>query len=335
MILTGREQFERLDHKWTYFCHTTTSSYQIGPFVLSLIFASPSLKEKITPAFNHLKLNQNPTADLTVYLWDTTEQKLPTLDWHSINRNGYHGHYEDSIYFHYFDDINALSVLNAKKNKAHYIVRNVQKLPWWVSGSPLQVILHAWLREKGLQLTHTAAVANEQGAVLLTGKGGSGKSTATLSCLTEGLYYLSEDYCILAPGKSPQVFSLYQSAKWTSHTRKLFPHYDQFIANPDTANKEKALIYYQDIFPLQIKTSAPIRAIVSLKIEDTHLPVLEKQDLPSSLKSLIMSTLIQLPFSHCRTISLLKDVTAQIPCYQLTLGKDLKENTRRIQEILL
>src|SRR5690606_10227789 len=113
------------------------------------------------------------------------------------------------------------------------------------------------LKEHGMQLTHTGAISNGKTAVLLSGKGGSGKSTTTLACLTEGLYYLGEDYSILAPG--PEVFSIYNSAKWRPHTRTLFPHYESFIENPSTANTEKALVYYTDFFPKQIQTSAPIQ----------------------------------------------------------------------------
>lgn len=264
----------------------------------------------------------------------TTGQKLPPLNWDLINRNGYHGYCANSVYLHYFNSIGALSVLNIEKKRAYYIVRNGLDLPWWFSGSPLQTILHVWLREYGMQLTHSAAVGNGQTAVLLVGKGRSGKSTTTLACLTQGLYYLGEDYCIVAPGKVPQVFSLYQSAKWELHTRKLFPSYEHFIVNPDTADEEKALVYYQNLFPAQVKISSPVRAIVSLKIGNTDRPIIQKYDLQSTLKNLMMSTLRQLPFYHPSTLNILKTFSLQVVYYQLSLGRDMKANAQAIQEIL-
>lgn len=334
--MTALEQFERIAKAWAQLIPLVSKYYKIGPFTVCLTFAHAGLEKEMTMAFHHLTCNPVDQPDLTICLWDTatTKQKLPELNWELIYRNGYHGYCEKSIYLHYFDSIDALSAFHAEKNQAYYIVRNTAALPWWVGASPLQVILHAWLRSHGAQLTHTAAIANNQGAILLTGKGGSGKSTTTLACLTEGFDYIGEDYCILMPKPTPHVYSIYQSAKWEQNTRKMFPTYEQYIMNTQTANSEKALVFYQDIFPTQIKTTAPIRAIVSLKIGQQKKPVIEKQNIQHALKDLMMSTLMQLPWHHVKTMTLLQDITLNVPCYQLTLGQQLKENTHVIRKIL-
>ncbi|MDF2940839.1 MAG: hypothetical protein K0R66_1481, partial [Gammaproteobacteria bacterium] len=193
---------------------------------------------------------------------------------------------------------------------------------------------HAWLRHRGMHLTHTAAVGNDQAAVLLSGKGGSGKSTTTLACLTEGLHYLGEDYCILEPGEQAKVHSVYQTAKWKPHTRNLFPDYEQFIANPDTANTQKALVYYQDFFPMQLKKTLPIKASISLKVGSSKIPVIEKYEPQLALKNLMMSTLMQLPLYHSNSMSILKDIVAGIDHYHLSLGQDMKANVSIIKAIL-
>jgi hypothetical protein len=330
------QQYESLDKAWAHFKSIQSSYYQLGPFSVCINFVNERLAAKLTRAFNHLKIAPVSKADLSICLWDGSviEGKLPSLDWDLINQNGYHGYYESPVYLHYFSHIHALSVLNTDQNKAYYAVRDLESLPWWVSGSPLQVILHAWLRHRGMHLTHTAAVGNEQAAVLLSGKGGSGKSTTTLACLTEGLHYLGEDYCILEPGEQPKVHSVYQTAKWELQTRRLFPHYEHCIVNADTANTEKALVYYQDIFPTQIKSSLPIRAIISLKVGTETAPQLQKHEPRLALKDLMMSTLIQLPLYHSDSMSILKDIVASVPQYQLSLGRDVKANVKIIKEML-
>lgn len=334
--MSALRQFDLIDNVWDPFEKPISSYYQIGDFSLCLEYVNRDLGEKLSRAFNHLKRDPLKDPSLTIRLFDTKKSgvKLPPLDWNLIHLNGYRGYYEKPIYLHYFEQIEALSVLNSEQNRAYYIVKDPEILPWWVSGSPFQVILHAWFREQGMQLTHTAAVGNKKSALLLTGKGGSGKSTTTLACVREGLDYLGEDYSLLSVENTPKVFSVYQSAKWRPGTRKMFPDHEKAIVNPDTADCEKALLYYQDLFPTQIETSSSIRAIISLKIGNQEFPLLKPSDPQSSLKSMMMSTLSQLPFYSKKTLLILQNITRQIESFELVLGHDIKANVSTIKELL-
>lgn len=290
--------------------------------------------EKIVRALSHLEIGSHSSPDLTIYLWDGSLGKLPPLNWALIHQNGYYGYSEPPFYFHYFDAAGTLSALNLETHRAHYVIRNIDELPWWISASPLQIILHVWLRAHGMQLTHVAAVGNEREALLLAGKGGSGKSATMLSCLRRGLFYLGEDYCILTNEEIPRVFSIYQSAKWTSHTRRLFPQYEASIANPESADHEKALVYYQEIFPKQLLRELPIRAILSLKIGVEKPPRLQRHDRQSSLKNLLMSTLRQLPFYNTHTMTIVQGLVSRVEHYHLMLGSDLEANGHMIEALL-
>lgn len=304
--------------------------FSLGALTLQLDFATPLLEEKLGKAFSHLEVpKQKP--DLSISIWDTSAAKttLPPLPWEQICQNGYRGFSQPPLYFHYFPSIGALSALDAESGRAYYIVRSGKDLPWWVSGSPLQALLHAWLREKGKQLTHAAAVGNGEKALLLTGKGGSGKSTVALACLEAGLSVLGEDYCALEPGK---VESVYQSAKWEKHTRTLFSSYERYITNPQEADQEKALVYYGDLFPDRLQKSGALHAIVSLQIgKALSLKPARKGD---AIRSLSMSTLSQLPFPDGRTLTLLQKTAASVPLYELTLGPDQRANGAFFQELL-
>jgi hypothetical protein len=335
-LSAAARQFELLDEAWEHSKGSVFYHYRIGPFTLRLIFADSRWAEKLTVSFRHLAVAPVDRPDFTVRLWDCAGagHGLPRMDWELIHRNSYHGYSDRPFYFHYFEAIDALSAVDISRSVGYFIARDSNALPWWVDASPLQVILHVWLRERGLQLTHTAAVDDGRGAALLCGKGGSGKSTTALACLQAGLNYLGEDYCILEPGQRPRVYSVYQSAKWEQNTRALFPNYEGFIRNTAAARSEKALVYYQDIFPGQIRAQSPIRAVVSLRVGESDRPVLQEQPKEPVLKDLATSTLLQLPFYHPRTITILKELVAQIPTYHLTLGRDLSANASQIRELL-
>jgi len=312
--------------------------FKIQNFVVKLTIDTAHFFKKMTEAFLHLQISPVSAPDLTIYLWETScsKNKIPSIDWGLVNKNDHHGFSVEPYYFHFFPYINAFSAIDLSRNVAHYVVRNTEALPWWVGGSPLQVILHAWFRERGLQLTHVAAVSNRDGAVLFTGKGGSGKSTTTLSCLLNGFGYIGEDYCFISNEGIPTVYSVYQSAKWEKNTRTLFPQFEEHIKNKESANQEKALIFYRDIFNNQIMKKAPILAMLSLSVDKTKKePILSKNSFELGLQDLMMSTLFQLPFSHEKTISVLKEMVRKIPCYRLVLGTDLDKNLSLIEKILL
>ena len=331
ILMTPREQFERLDTFWEQLeTPLSRRTYRLGPFSIALVFASPTLEQKLAKAFDHLEepVEKLPSPDLTIGLWDSAEVKspLPDLDWDKINRRI--GYCDPPVHLYYDGTLSALC-----QNRGYFAVRDTAELPYWVSGSPLRVILSIWLRERGMQFTHAAAIGNRKKALLLAGKGGSGKSTTTLACLRDGLHYISEDYCVLAPNhNAPYVLSIYQSAKWQKHTRELFPYYENFITNLHEANADKALAFYRDFFPEQL--SAPLGGIVSLSVGTESKPQLVRTDSHTVLARLMMSTLAQLPLYHPRTMLLLEELTNQLPGYHLVLGRDIQANCKIIRELL-
>lgn len=334
--MKAKQQFIELDKAWETLPKPICRYYQLSDYVICLAFSHEALIARMSRALEHLLIQARDKVDFTICFWDTAKggQPLPALDWNLINANGYQGVQEGLVFLHYFESIDALSVIDIEKKQAFYVVKDSEKLPWWVSGSPLQVILHVWLSKQGKQLTHTAAVGNETCALLLTGKGGSGKSTTALACVQAGLNYLGEDYCVLSPSSEPTVMSIYQSAKWERQTRTLFPQFESYIANPIEAQKEKALVFYNDIFPKQIKLQLPIKAIVSLEVGESDEPQLQIIDSLQSTKSLMISSLSQLPFLAINTIKHLHAISLALPCYHLKLGKKLALNIEKVRALL-
>lgn len=318
--------FERLNDVWDTLPEPFYSFYRIGSFGVQICFHDLCLNDKLSRAFAHLVCDRFDS-DLTIRLWNCP--KLPPLDWDLIQRSGYRGYAKPPFYFHYFECIGALSAVDTERGIAYYIVRDPAILPWWVSASPLQVILHAWFREKGIQLTHSACISNGKKGILLVGKGGSGKSTTVLSCLRENLATLGEDYLLLAPDCA---YSVYQTAKWMPHTRTLFPWYESYIANPDTADEQKALVHYLDLFPSQLISSSSFSKVVSLELANTAR--LQSSDARTSLQSMLLTTVMQLPHSDPWTARFLYERMKPLDHYRLSLGCDLKKNVDILKELL-
>src|SRR5208283_1060318 len=107
----------------------------------------------------------------------------------------------------------SVNLMDLEKKTGIYWVQTAKTLPYWVIASPLRTLFHWWMENNGCQLMHAAAVGTENGAVLITGKGGVGKSTAALSCLQAGFFYIADDYVITKLELIPTVVSLYSTAK--------------------------------------------------------------------------------------------------------------------------
>ena len=71
--------------------------------------------------------------------------------------------------------------------RALYWVRRASDLPFWEIASPFRILFHWWAQSWGGQVAHAAAVGVNGRGVLLAGKSGSGKSTAALACLRQGM----------------------------------------------------------------------------------------------------------------------------------------------------
>ena len=354
-------EFQKLDDQWSAFPTATTRSFVIGHHLINLEFAGPSLAPLLCDALAHLEIqtDQNQlletrpdtTCDatskqarntahipaLTIRAWDCEEKQfpIPSLRWDILHANGYHGVSKDGYSFQFFEGINAISFLSLEHKVAYYITKNHRELPWWVRGSPLQAIFSAFFRAQGLQLTHVAAVGNDDHCVLLAGKGGSGKTTTTLACLIQGMTYLGEDYCLLEPTPDATIIhSVYQSAKWTAQTRAMYPQFDTLVCNEPISEQDKSLIFYRDSFPDQVSAALPAKAIIALSIQAHTNPKLMASDAVTSLKQLTLSTVKQLPFFDRQTNTLLQQCCDRVRHYALKLGQDRDANVRVIQDIL-
>lgn len=303
--------------------------FLIGGLPICLRFAGPTLLPYILPALAHLATTPVPNPTLTVCLWESTSTHTnpPPPPWGGYGpytrRGDVLGYNNDRISTAYNVSANVLTMLDRKVSLGLYWTRDVRRLPSYETSAPLRPVLHWWANRYGRQCVHGGAVGTPNGGVLLAGKGGSGKSTTTLSCLTSGLAYLSDDYCLVATDPAPYAHSLYSSAKLDADNIHRVPHVRRALSNADRLDKEKALFFLHEHYPERIVAGFPIRALllpsVTGRPETTLAPASER----SALMALALSTMSQLPGAGHTTLQMLNRLVKQVPCYHLQLGTDL------------
>jgi hypothetical protein len=313
--------------------------YTLMDYTICLKFAGNAFVDILTPALSHLEIHKTDDrpCDVTICIWDSISTNSPFLKFPNFYcaLRGEVAKYNDDRMCTVVDiHTKALNVFDKDRGLALYWIHDHKQLPWWASGSPLQLILHWAMREKGCQLLHAGAVGYPEGGVLLAGKSGSGKSTTVLSCLKAGMKLVSEDYCFVTDLPNISAYNVYNSSKLEQNTLNLFPELKAHIANAKRTENEKAFLYHHQFQPEKILLHFPIKAIVTLQIEDIADSWIESIDFKNVIGPLSLSTMWQLTHTGPKVFSHLKRISEALPCYAMHLGKD-QEKIPRLLEALL
>ena len=319
---------------------------QLGEHRFCLQGAGETLLARLTPALSHLQVPAGE-AQLTVCVWDceSTGVSLPLLAqafFEGISANcwkwldprfelrGFNDERFRCVYR--LGPTNILSFLDLETSTALYWMQKASDLPYWEVGSPLQTILNWWSAEHGLQYVHAAGVGSAEGGLLLTGPGGSGKSTTALACLEAGMGYLGDDYCMVS---DQEVFSLYATAKLVGEADLLrFPSLRNWVENEDRAPEDKILLNLARHRSSSLLLRAPLKAVVLPRVHGPGPSRLRQVRGAEALLALAPTTLFQLAGSQQLGMSRMKELLRKAPCYVLELGPDIPQIAPLLQGLL-
>jgi len=313
--------------------------YRIANYIVCFRFAGMSLVDKITPAFQHLEISPQSNCDLSINFWESAVSgvNMPAPPWpqdSDLQREEVLGYQDDRIFTAYQPDFSRVGLLDTVENKAIYWIRDSQRMPFFEQGAPLLMLLHKWLRKRSVQIVHGGAVGNKDGGVLLTGKGGSGKSSTAIACLGTDLLYAGDDYCSIRIDSIPFVYSLYNSGKLDTNGLERFKYLRSAIINIDQISVEKALFFTHPIFPENTTNGFPLKAILIPRVAgklESWISDISKAD---ALKALAPSSIFQLSGADSATFNNLVTLTRKIPTFRLNLGTDIKNIPNTISKFL-
>ncbi len=221
---------------------------------------------------------------------------------------------------------NTINIYDRTTATAYFWIHDAGMLPDWIVAAPLRTIFNWFLSEHHIHLMHGAVIGTTAGALLLTAKGGSGKSTTALTSVLAGMNYLSDDYVGVGLSERITAHSLYNSAKITADALYRFPELETQFKAPQTAG-EKSIVFLSSIFPEQIKSYSPLRAIMIPRISKAHDQDTVTRITPATkiqaLLAILPTTLFQLPLAGLDQVPQLRTIIDRTPCYFLELGSDI------------
>ena len=241
---------------------------RIGDLQVRLCFAGPALADVFMPALAHLETTSTEAPHATFHVWESAKTgvtmiKPPFPRDCVTDRGDIWGFASERIRSAFHWSEYSVNLLDLATNTGIFWVADAAALPYWSASSPMRTLFHWFLETREYQLLHAACVGTEAGGVLITGKGGVGKSTTALTCLGDGLLYAGDDYVVVRPDPEPVVFSLYATAKLRHDHSARFPGLRDLIVNADVPGDEKAVLELYPARAAALVKSIKLRAVMT------------------------------------------------------------------------
>ena len=303
--------------------HIAQLNYLIAGRSVRVRCASTAISDRLGLVFGHL-VKVNPDCDgldsLTIWAWDDSaaEAKIPeptsTQGTSGIIFNG-------GISMYSYDIVTRrMEVYDSQRRLGLFRVPDARLLSAHDQAAPFLRLFHWWSLNEGLHLVHGAAVGTRDGAALLVGRSGSGKSTTALSCVGTCLQYLGDDTSLIEPGLQPMVHSLFSSGKADPRSMSMLP----YLAGEfePALNDDKSVVFLAKQHASALLTSAPLRAIVVPVIGGNGRWEASPVAPEIALRALAPSTIFQMPGGRAESLSRMAALVRAIPCWTLRLGSD-------------
>lgn len=315
-------------------------NYRVGGAVVRICFFGEEVYRSLAPAIAHLVVAE-PTrqVDYKITAWDSVGSGLPmSAPWRDERYiyqpdNNAQRTMEVDFRGAYLQGEQTIRLYDSKHKQAYLWMHDASVLPQWVKGAPFRALFHWFLVERGVQLVHGAVVGSGGVGVLLTARGGSGKSTTALSALRAGMEYVGDDYVgVDVTGNAVYAHSLYQSLKIICGAA----YTDEFVIpgiEVSQSNEEKALVMVDRIAPSQIRQVLRLSAVCIPRITSGPTRMVPARASEAFL-ALAPTTLFQLPLASAQSWGLLRQITERLPCYILELGPQLSDAPAVIKSYL-
>ena len=299
--------------------------FEVAETVVRVAFAGDSLARLLVPALSHLELASSPTPDVTFHVWDSQSTGVSMVDSPCspaaiTDRGEIWGMDSARIRSAFHWGEYSVNLMNTETQTGIYWVRTADALPYWTKAAPLRTLFHWWAEGNRCQLLHAAGIGRDGSGVLITGRGGVGKSTTALTCLAAGMQYVSDDYLIVRREPSPRAFSLYCTAKINADQVERFPQFRAMVANPASLVDEKAVIYLYPECARSIARSLSLKAALTPRIASQLRTELVPTSKAALQRAAVFTTMAQLPHASRRTYEFVERLIGDLPSLELVLG---------------
>lgn len=302
------------------------ANYRIAGYPVRISSAGPNQAANLERAFGHLRASADAAPALTVDIWD--DEEVGPANWapwpEDAETNGTITISDDDRYV-LTQRRGSVMLLDRRDNNITGCVRGWSTLYQDERVRPFHRLLSIWLDDRNIQFIHAALVAQDGKGLLFVGKGGSGKSTSSITCYLGGMDFLSDDYVALeaAPNGDFVGHSLYDT--FLADRMDRFPAFSQVAMRPNYPFEEKEGVFLRDLPDARLAASARIAAIVLPRVVDRPDIALSRVKPMEALRAAAPSSLWILPNSANSSLEKLAGLITSVPSFRLELGRDMTQ----------
>ncbi len=315
---------------------------EIAGVRIRLCFAGPRLEQAFMPALSHIEVPADlagPPPDAVFHAFDSKSTGVamvpPPCGRTAFTDRGDIWGFTSTRFrtaFHWSEL--SVCVFDHISNVGAFWVDDAAALPYWTRSSPLRTLFHWLLARRGLQLVHAAVIGTEAGGILVTGKGGVGKSSTALACLVDGMAYVGDDYLVVGIDPVPTAYSLYSTAKLTPAQAARFPQLALLLDGQQAGNDEKVVLSLYPQRATQIARSLPIRFVMTPRFGSDAETLFEPVAELDLHRAATFTTMAQLPHAGVETFDFMQQLIQRAEIRRIVLGHDLMAVPNAIRRLL-
>ena len=198
-------------------------------------------------------------------------------------------------------------------------------------GHAMVVIFGQWARQNGMLLLHSACVGCGGKGIMLSARGGGGKSTLAVSCLLDGMDFVSDDYILVNQEGPLRAMPLYRTVSLNQDMEALLKP-GLPVIRIDRSRNDKLMM---DASSYEFRDSLPVSAIVYPNLTDDEFPSIGPASRGSVLVKIIDSTASQLGvFRDPEPYRMMSQRLMDIPVFEIKLCKDLQKNVQCLRNFI-
>ena len=307
-----------------------------GRWSVDLEFAGDGLPETILPALARVSQQPAPEVVSTIRIFDSasTGVEAPPAAWRpqAVRERGEVKGFNDERFQTVYHDFGAISMHDTATKTTVFWVESPESPHWWERAEPLRAGLHWALNGDGRYLAHAAAVGDDDGVVLLVGRGGAGKTTTTISCLRAGMSFVGDNYVLVSSEDSPVVHAVYANVKLRDGTFELMPDLIAKLGRREGSD-EKLVVDVRRHWPTQLQSGLQVRAIAVVSIASSGPTRTVAASPVEALLALAPTTVYQLP-RNGDVLRPMAELVRQVPVFRLELGPEPASSPDAIRDLL-
>jgi len=222
--------------------------------------------------------------------------------------------------------------MDYERNRFYYCRHPSKSTEHMIKGHTMVLTFGQWAVQNGMLLLHSACVGVNGKGVMLSARGGEGKSTLAVSCLLGGFDFVADDALLVNQQGPLKAMPIYRTVGLNQDMyARLKP--DMPIVYVDPNRNDKLML---DASRFQFRDQLPVYAIIYPRVSESPAPSIKRIAPGPVFAKLIDSTATLIGvFRDPEIYRLMAQRLLGIPVYEISLCRDLDLNREFLKNFII